>query len=123
VLEKFPRLKVAFLESGGGWICHWLDRLDSHYEKLGFLVPWLKMKPSDYFKRQCWISFDPDESTLKATVDVIGADNLMWASDYPHFDCTFPGAVKELKEHMEGLSEDAKRKVLGESAARLYRLT
>ncbi len=123
VLEKFPRLKVAFLESGGGWICHWLDRLDSHYEKLNFLVPWLKMKPSEYFKRQCFIAFDPDENTLKATVDVLGAGNLMWASDYPHFDCTFPGAVEELKQHMEGLSEEARRKVLGENAARLYKLT
>jgi predicted TIM-barrel fold metal-dependent hydrolase len=122
VLEKFPRLRVAFLESGGGWICHWLDRLDSHYEKLGFLLPWLKMKPSEYFKRQCWISFDPDESTLKGSIDVLGADNFIWASDYPHFDCTFPGAVKELKEHMEGLSEEAKRKVLGENAEKLYAL-
>ena len=53
-------------------------------------------------------------------VDLLGADNLMWASDYPHFDCIFPGAVKELKEHMGGISEEARRKMLGESAARLY---
>jgi predicted TIM-barrel fold metal-dependent hydrolase len=122
VLEKFPRLKVAFLESGGGWICHWLDRLDSHYEKMGFAVPWLKMKPSEYFKRQCFISFDPDESTLRATVEVLGADNIIWASDYPHFDCTFPGVLRELEEGLEGLPAGAKHKILGENAARLYGL-
>lgn len=122
VLEKFPKLKVAFLESGGGWICHWLDRLDSHYEKLGFLAPWLKMKPSEYFKRQCCISFDPDEHTLKTTVEILGPDNIVWASDYPHFDCTFPGVVKELEEGLAGLPEEAKRKVMGENAARLYGL-
>ncbi len=53
---------------------------------------------------------------------MIGADNLIWASDYPHFDCTFPGAVRELKEHMEGLSEQDKRKILGDNAQRLYGL-
>jgi predicted TIM-barrel fold metal-dependent hydrolase len=123
VLEKFPRLKVAFLESGGGWIGHWLDRLDSHYEQMGFAVPWLKMKPSEYFKRQCYISFDPDESTLRATVAVLGADNIIWASDYPHFDCTFPGVLAELHESLEGLPVETQQKILGGNAARLYGLT
>jgi predicted TIM-barrel fold metal-dependent hydrolase len=121
VLEKFPKLKVAFLESGGGWLPHWLERLDSHYEKLGLLVPYLKMKPSDYFRRQCAISFDPDEKTLPATVELIGEDQVMWASDYPHFDALFPGVVNELKE--QPLSPRAMQKVLGENAMRFYDLS
>ncbi len=121
VLERFPQLKVAFLESGGGWLPHWLERMDSHYEKLGFMVPYLKMKPSDYFRRQCYISFDPDEKTLPATVELVGEDCVVWASDYPHFDAMFPGAVAELRE--QPLPERVMQKVLGENALRLYGLS
>ena len=67
VLERFPRLRCIFLEANGGWIVPILERLDHHYEIFRWEVPQLKMKPSEYFKRQCWISFDPDESTLKLT--------------------------------------------------------
>ena len=66
VLERFPRLRCIFLEANGGWIVPFLERLDHHYEIFRWDVPQLKMKPSEYFKRQCWISFDPDESLLKA---------------------------------------------------------
>ncbi len=120
VLERFPRLKVGFYESGGGWLPAWLDRLDSHYEKLGFIVPHLRMKPSEYFKRQCHISVDPDERTLPFTVDLVGEDRVVWASDFPHFDAVFPGAVAEVRE--QPLSEDAMRKVLGDNAVRIHKL-
>ena len=67
------------------------------------------MKPSEYFKRQCWISFDPDESTLKLTAEspLVGADRIIWASDYPHPDAKIPGVVGELREQMEGLPDAA----------------
>jgi predicted TIM-barrel fold metal-dependent hydrolase len=122
VLERFPKLQVAFLESGGGWLPHWLERFDSHYDKLGFLVPHLKRKPSEYFQRQCYISFDPDEKTLAATVELVGEDNVVWASDYPHFDALCPGVVEELREQAEHLTKSAMRKVMGENAVRLYHL-
>jgi hypothetical protein len=57
------------------------------------LVPWLEMLPSEYFRRQCWISFDPDESMLAFTANspLCGADRIIWASDHPHPDAKFPG--------------------------------
>ena len=64
VCERYPDLKLVFLEANGGWIVPWLERLDHHYEVFDWDVPNLKMAPSEYFKRQCWISFDTDESTL-----------------------------------------------------------
>ena len=64
VAERFPGAKFMFLEANGGWLVPWLERLDHHAKKFSWDVPWLKMLPSEYFRRQCWISFDPDESML-----------------------------------------------------------
>lgn len=87
--ERFPRLKIVILESGAGWIGYWLDRLDGVYEAtfLGNRTA-LKHKPSDYFRRQCFISCDPDERTIPALMQLYGADRFFWASDYPHPDHT-----------------------------------
>ncbi|MEW6300056.1 MAG: amidohydrolase family protein [Thermodesulfobacteriota bacterium] len=122
VLSKFPRLKVAFLESGVGWIGYWLDRMDGHFEKMGHYVPWLKKRPSELFREQCFISMDPDEHTLQVVADMGLEDCVIWGSDYPHFDCTFPGVVDEVKAACAALPERARRKIIGENAKRLYNL-
>jgi predicted TIM-barrel fold metal-dependent hydrolase len=124
VLERFPRLKVIFLEANGGWIVPWLERLDHHFEIFRWDVPWMQMKPSEYFRRQCWISFDPDESTLAFTArsPLVGADRIIWASDYPHPDAKFPGVVDELRTATTGLDAPQRARILGLNAAELYRL-
>jgi predicted TIM-barrel fold metal-dependent hydrolase len=86
------------------------------------MAPDLKRPPSAYFRRQCWISFDPDETTLPALAPVIGADRIVWASDYPHLDATFPGVVRELEEGLQRLPPADQTKIRGENAARLYGL-
>jgi predicted TIM-barrel fold metal-dependent hydrolase len=118
VLEKFPRLQVVFLESGAGWLPYWLWRMDEHHEILPFQVPWLKMKPSDYFRRQCYVSCEPDEDNLAATVEALGEDRVVFASDYPHWDSTFPGATRAILEN-GALTAGAKQKIMGENARRL----
>jgi hypothetical protein len=120
VLERYPRLRMAFLEAGGLWVPYWLARLDEFYGKIAHLVPKLKMKPSEYFRRQCFCSAEPDDISLKVAASLNADDFLMWASDYPHYDCTFPGAVEELREHGAALPESAQRKIMGENAARCY---
>lgn len=93
VCERYPRLRFAFLESGGGWVPGWLDRMDRHFANKGvFDEAPLSMPPSDYFRRQCWISFEPVEQSLTYVVDYIGPRNILWATDYPHPDGFFPGA-------------------------------
>ena len=123
-LERFPKLKIIFLEANGGWIVPWLERLDHHQEIFAWDVPQLKMKPSEYFKRQCWISFDPDESTLRFTAEspLCGADRIIWASDYPHPDAKIPGVVAELRGAMTGLPAAAQARILGMNAVELYSL-
>ena len=100
VCERYPELRLIFLEANGGWLVPWLERLDHHADVPLFKpdVPLLKMAPSEYFRRQGWISFDADESTLAFTArsPLVGADRIIWASDYPHPDAKFPGTTDEL---------------------------
>jgi predicted TIM-barrel fold metal-dependent hydrolase len=120
VLEKFPRLNIAFLEAGGGWLPYWLERMDHHHEILSWLIPDCKLRPSEYFRRQCCIGVDSDEKTIPSVMALVGEDYLLWSSDYPHFDCTFPGAVAEMRQAQ--VSSTALDKVLGENAIRFYNL-
>jgi uncharacterized protein len=120
VLARYPRLRVSFLEAGSGWILYWLDRLDGHYEKMGKLVPWMKDKPSEYFRRQCWIAYDADESTLPYVVSHGLGDNILWGADYPHFDCLFPGALGELREKLESFPPEVGDRLLRANPAKFY---
>ncbi len=122
VLERHPTLTVAFLESGAAWLPYWLHRLDEHAEIWGHLLPGLRMKPSEYFRRQCMISTEPGEEAIDAVVAHVGEDHVMWASDYPHPDAPFPGAVTKTLAAMGQLSAVARGKILGTNAARLYGL-
>jgi predicted TIM-barrel fold metal-dependent hydrolase len=122
VCERFPEAKFIFLEANGGWLVPWLERLDHHCRKYHWEVTNLSMLPSDYMKRQCWISFDPDESMLMTTArsPLVGADRIIWASDYPHPDAKFPGVTEELAEALDGLTFAQKREITSESAVALY---
>jgi uncharacterized protein len=120
VLERHPSLKVAVLECGGGWIAHWMDRLDEFLESYGWATAKLSLTPSEYFRRQCVISFDPGERTMSAMARLAGADTLIWASDFPHSDAKFPGVVEELLEHTADMAPDDRAKLVGGNAARLY---
>jgi uncharacterized protein len=124
VAERFPGAKFMFLEANGGWLVPWLERLDHHAKKFSWDVPWLKQLPSEYFRRQCWISFDPDESMLAFTANspLCGADRIIWASDYPHPDAKFPGVTEELAEALEGLTFEQQKVITSESALALYGL-
>lgn len=122
VMARHPDLRFAFLESHGGWAPFWLERLDEQVFGFGAYCPELELAPSEYFARQCWISFEIDEPTLPALAPFIGEERIIWGSDYPHHDCTFPGAVKELRQVISPMTADAQASVLGGNARELYRL-
>jgi predicted TIM-barrel fold metal-dependent hydrolase len=112
VFDRFPRLKLVLLESGAGWIGYWLDRMDGYASSLlGRAVP-LQKKPSTYFRRQCWISCDPDEQTIPALMDLYGADRFLWASDFPHPDHT-GDYIAELDELAGKLKPAERARLLG----------
>jgi predicted TIM-barrel fold metal-dependent hydrolase len=121
LFEKYPRLRCAVLEAGSNWITAWLDRLDHKVERGGFPTA-LKLLPSEYFRRQCVISADPDESLTAPVVAHLGDDYVIWASDYPHLDASF-GVVKELRERIASLPLASQEKVLGGNVLRFYGLS
>ena len=120
VFDRFPALKIVVLETGGGWIQYWLERIDSQYGVYGFKTP-MKEKPSEYFRRQCWLSLDPDTALAADIVRFLGADRCMWAGDFPHAD-SGTSVVAELNENLSSLSEEDRLKVLGGNAVKLYGL-
>ena len=121
VLDRFPKLRFAFLEAGVGWLPYWLDRMDEHAEMMPRYVPLLKRSPRQAFMdgSRCFVSCDPDESTLEFVVPMVGEDRVIYASDYPHFDSRFPDTVRLIAEHPR-LTDSAKKKILSENALRLY---
>jgi predicted TIM-barrel fold metal-dependent hydrolase len=121
VFDRFPRLRVVVLESGGGWIGYWLDRIDAVFGHtiIGKRVP-LTTKPSDYFRERIWISCDPDERTIPALVERFG-DRFMWASDFPHADHT-PEYINDLDELAAALPDEARPRFLGNNARKLFRI-
>ncbi|HXY28679.1 MAG TPA: amidohydrolase family protein, partial [Acidimicrobiales bacterium] len=122
VLERHPGLRVVFLESSGGWAPFWLERLDEQAESFGGFCPDLRLRPSEYFARQCAISFEVDERTLPALVPFVGADRVVWGSDYPHHDATFPGAVDALRRTLAPCPTAVQAKVLGLNARGIHDL-
>lgn len=121
VFDLFPELRVVVLESGASWIGYWLDRMDAVYAMpQGKSVP-LKEKPSHYFRRQCWISADPDETTLAAIIPLVGEDRFFWASDFPHPDHA-PEYAGEMNRMVTELPESARRRILGKNVLQAYRL-
>ena len=122
VLERFPKLRLAFLEGHCGWAPFWLDCLDERWNSFGNDERFgLKLLPSEYFKRQCYLSVEPDESLTADVVRAIGDDSLVFSTDWPHDDSLYPQALSTFLS-LEGLSDQSRRKILWENCARLYKV-
>src|SRR6476659_1449554 len=125
VLEKFPKLKVAHLESGCGWVPFWLERMDEHWEHEGHgQAKTTKEKPSFYFKRQCWASCEAGEELAPVFIEHVGDDYLTIATDYPHSDCIgkFPDRTVGDLTRNDKITTEARRKILWDNSVRLYGL-
>jgi predicted TIM-barrel fold metal-dependent hydrolase len=123
LLEQFPELKVAFLEAGAGWVPYWMEHMDGEWGKRKFDAPLLKAAPSEYMRSgRVYVSCEPEERTLPYVAEWLGEDQLLFPSDYPHWDCGFPDSVDELAER-EDVSEQLKRKIFCDNPQRLYGFT
>lgn len=120
VLERYPNLRIAFGESGIGWIPYALDRMDFEWEDR-FTDLGLKMKPSDYWRRQCKATFQYDNIGVKL-VDDMGAESLMWGSDYPHGDGVWPESDKYIADQFAELPAAQTKMITCDNAAKFYRL-
>jgi len=121
VCERYPDLQLIFLEAGGGWVPSILERMDEQVEAFLLEARWLSILPSEYFKRQCYVSFEPEEYNLAQCAEFLGSDRILWASDYPHPEY-HPGLVKEVVERVKGMPPDDQANILGQNANRVYHL-
>jgi predicted TIM-barrel fold metal-dependent hydrolase len=120
--ERFPNLKVIWIESGLAWLPFMMQRLDHEYLMRQSDAPLLKKLPSEYMRDMFYTSQPMEKTNLKlleATFEAINAETqLLFASDWPHWDFDTPGKLVSLPF----LSEQARRNILGENARRVFKL-
>ena len=122
VFEQFPKLRVVMIEGGFAWVPSMAWRLDAHWAKMRNETPHVKMKPSEYIRRNVWFSTQPMEEPekpedLRYICEWIGWDRLLYASDYPHWDFDDP-----IRAFPMQLSEAERRMVFHDNAVEFYQL-
>lgn len=120
---RFPNLKMGFLEIGATWLPYYLDRLDEHWEKRAEEeMPLLKKKPSQVFRESSLkVSIEGKESLLRETIDFVGVEHLIYATDIPHWDGEFPENLVEMRA-ANNLTDKEKQAILYDNAAALFSL-
>jgi len=124
VFDRHPKLRIAFLESGVGWVPYFIDRMHEHFEKRGDWVKngW-KHDPKHYLEAgNVYVSCEPEEPILPGVIDVLGSDFILYASDYPHWDGDWPESTKHLRTRTD-VRDDDRAKIAGKNAERFYRLS
>jgi predicted TIM-barrel fold metal-dependent hydrolase len=121
VPEQFPTLRIAVMEGCCGWVPFLMDRMDDEFELRGHVeAPLLRATPSEYLTNgQFFIGIEPEETMVPYLAERFGADKLLFASDYPHWDSSWPKTVFEFAER-EDLTDDQKRQILAGAAQRFY---
>ncbi len=128
-LERHPTLRIVLAETGIGWLPYVLERMDDTYDKFVDATEYwrahgglrLKRPPTAYFRQQVWATFQTDHAGLRL-LDTLGADRVMWASDYPHADSTWPESRKAIEDNFKDVPPPAQRRILCDNARELYGL-
>lgn len=118
VLETYPEINVVIAESGIGWIPYILERMDAEWEDQ-YQDLTLTMKPSEYWRRQCKATYQSDKVGIRM-LDILGDDNIMWGSDYPHMDGVWPDSQEFIKNELGHLPAESRKKIICDNAAKLY---
>jgi predicted TIM-barrel fold metal-dependent hydrolase len=125
VFDRHPGLKIVSAEHDAGWVAHYSYRLDQmwdrHHAWLGRGSAGLEHQPSEYLRTNTWFTFQKDPVAVE-TRDRVGLDRLMWASDYPHSDSTWPHSLKVIERDFAGVPESDLRAIVADNAAALYSL-
>jgi predicted TIM-barrel fold metal-dependent hydrolase len=129
ILERHPKMKIVMAEVGLGWLPWVVQELDTRFDRLYEAEEFwkskggigLKVKPSELFKRQIFASFQDDEVAMHL-IPFFGEDNVLWASDYPHPDSTWPFSQEAIERNMKHLTPAVRKKLLHDNGAKLYGL-
>ncbi len=122
VFERYPKLKIINVEQDLGWIPYFMDRMDTTYRDRPFQISHSFKNgsvPSDFMKTNVYHSFQEDSLGIQLR-DYIGVDKLVWGSDYPHTESTFPESQRIISEILDGVPEEEKVMILGSNCANLY---
>jgi len=120
VFDRHPKLTVVSVESGIGWLGYFRERANNVYKRHRYWThSVVKNEPGSYFGKNIFATFEEDLVGIR-TRDVIGVDTLLWSSDYPHTDTSWPKCRENIEEHFADVSDADKRKVVSENAARVY---
>jgi predicted TIM-barrel fold metal-dependent hydrolase len=118
-LDRFPQLRMGFFEGDVGWLPHWLGRLDETYDKMALISGEHRRGALEQFRQQCVISGEPADAGLALTAATVGADRVLWASDWPHQDGAWPDPIEIMRDRTD-LSEADKRTMFVDGAARFF---
>jgi predicted TIM-barrel fold metal-dependent hydrolase len=122
VFERFPRLKVVFVEPGLGWVSWWLYIVDDMAARQGYDFPALKQKPSDYFRQNVYLTFIDEPDAIRQAHDRLGIENIMWSSDYPHPVSSWPRSQEIVDNMFRDASDHDRDLVLHGNATRVWNL-
>lgn len=122
VLERFPRLKVVFVEPGLGWLPWWLNTADDLTLRQGYDFPAITELPSFYFRRNISVTFIDEFDAIQTQRSFLGVENLMWSTDYPHPVSTWPHSRKIVDEVMKGVPSDERALMVAGNATRIWNL-
>ena len=124
VFERYPKLLVGSVEFDLAWVPYFLERIDYTYTQRPRKPTWHRFKeemlPSEYFHRNVFLGFQEDVVGIRER-DIIGVDNMLWGSDYPHIESTFPRSRQILERILVDCTEEEKAKIASGNAARIYR--
>jgi predicted TIM-barrel fold metal-dependent hydrolase len=123
ILERHPQLKVVMAESGIGWIPYLIERMEDVYDQYPEQAAQsgLRRRPREQFAEQVYVTFEKDPVGV-GLIPAIGPSNVMWASDYPHGESTFPHSRRAIDEGLGALDPESRAKVVSRNAAQLYRI-
>ena len=121
VLDRNPDLQIVFAEGGIGWVLPWLQDAEAMFDAYAEIIERPLYRPGHYWRRNCSATFQVDALGLDH-LDVLGADRVMWASDYPHTEGTFGFSAKAMRAVIDQIGEADARLVLGANAQRIFGL-
>lgn len=123
VFDRFPSLKIVCVEADAGWVPHYMYRMDHAYKRHRYWMkaPPLQRMPSEYFRENIYTTFQDDYVAFQTT-SLVNVNRLMWASDFPHSDSTWPDSQTVLAEQTKGLSEHDRNRICHDNVAELYGL-
>jgi predicted TIM-barrel fold metal-dependent hydrolase len=122
MLERFPQLQVVSVESGIGWIPFVLESLDYQLAETASATDYLSMRPSEYFRRQMYACYWFEEANLAQTIEQLGADRVLFETDFPHPTCLYPDSLTHAARALEPVAPDVRRQVVQDNAAALYHI-